>query len=217
MQSNTLPRALTWPVLTTFSLLLLLVIHLTFTWKVDQQWMMMAELSHPAFDTTPAEQKQIWAEERAQKPFLFLFMKAQLTVILDYLLVAIAILLITYGLGYLLQSNISKRVLASASLITLLPTGLYQGYTSARLLATDGKVQQHLTDLNPWSLNALWTHLPLHHPQYELMNLLSCQLLLGMCLTLWFLRKLTQATLLNCSLLAFLPATLLVASKFLLQ
>ncbi len=217
MQSNTLPKPLSWQNLTALSVLLLLVMHLTFTWKVDQQWMMMAELSHPAFDTTPAEQKQIWAEERAQKPFLFLFMKAQLTAIFDYLLVAIAILLITFGLGYLLQTGISKRVLTSASLLTLLPTGLYQGYVSAHLLATDEKVQQHLTDLNPWSLNALWAHLPLHHPQYELMNLLSCQLLLGMCLTLWFLRKHTQATLLNCSLLAVLPATLLVASKFLLQ
>jgi hypothetical protein len=217
MQPYPLPKHLTWPILAAIFVILLVSTHLTYTWKVDRMWLGTQEFSHPIFQNDPKEILQLEAEKFSQRQFSFIFTKTQFHKILNALLDVLALLLFSTGLGYFLQSGISKRTLTSSVFVTLMPASLYQAYLITTFLASSGSITQNLADLNPWTINALFVHLPLHHPHYDLMNLLSCQLLLGMFLTLWFLRKMTPAPLLNCSLLAILPTTLLIASKILVQ
>ncbi|MBU2279097.1 MAG: hypothetical protein KKB45_09865, partial [Gammaproteobacteria bacterium] len=170
-----------------------------------------------AFNTTSDEQKLIWAEERAQKPFLFLFIKGQLSLIVSSLLDLLALLAISFGFRFLAKLQLSTGILASSALLLLLPTTLYQGVITTQLLLAGQKVQQDLAALNPWSLNELYLHLHLHHPLYFLVNQISVQLLLGMLLVVLCLRRYTQLSGLQALLLGCLPATLLLSVKFLLQ
>jgi hypothetical protein len=214
---SALPKIYSWPTQFTIFMAMLLAIHLAYTYQVDQHWVMMTEFTHPAFNTTSDEQKLIWAEERAQKPFLFLFIKGQLSLIVSSLLDLLALLAISFGFRFLAKLQLSTGILASSALLLLLPTTLYQGVITTQLLLAGQKVQQDLAALNPWSLNELYLHLHLHHPLYFLVNQISVQLLLGMLLVVLCLRRYTQLSGLQALLLGCLPATLLLSVKFLLQ
>lgn len=214
---STIPKFYRWPAQLSVFILMLLTIHLAYTYKVDQHWVMMTEFTHPAFQTTPAEQKLIWAEERSQKSFLFLFVKGQLSPMLSSVLDLLAIIAISFGIRLLANLQLKAQMLVVSTLVLLLPTTLYQGVITTQLLLTGQKVQQDLAALNPWSLNELYLHLHLHHPLYYLANQISVQLVVGMMLVILLLRRYSGLDWLQSCSLAVLPATLVLSVKFLIQ
>lgn len=205
----TIPQRWRWQRQLLLFVVVLLAFHVGYTWQLDHVWLQLQHYRDAAFYNVSYDQKMQWAAEYSAQSKLQLFIDGQLPRLIGTLLDLVVLVLFSQLLLWWRGVAQPWSIVLSFALVQSLPSTLYHALLLGQLLLEPGLVQLTMADLNPWSLNQLWLHLPPSHPAYHLASYIHLQHGLGMLWLMVFARtytKLSTATVLG---LAVVPTGML--------
>jgi hypothetical protein len=187
----------------------LLAFHVGYTLYLDHYWLQLQHYRDAAFYNVSYAQKMQWATEYSAQSKLLLFIDGQLPRLIGTLLNLLALVLCSQLLLWWQGVAQSWSMVLSFALVQCLPSTLYHALLLGQLLSGSGLVQLSMSDLNPWSINELWLHLPPSHPAYDLASYIHLQHGLGMLWLMVFARTYTKLSAGTVLALAVLPSCVL--------